>query len=438
MADDLDRKVLDFMPNVRALMAEQGAMFDNFVYNIALCCPSRATILRGQYAHNTGVYGNDSINGGYAKFLGNGNEASTVATWLDAAGYRTGYFGKYFNGYPKTGGVSAKYVPQGWDDWFVAGADAYDGFTYRVNDSGRLVYFGSAPEEYSGDTLTAAALDFMNQSAGSGQPFFATLAPFAPHTPATPAPRHAGLFTDITYPRSPNFNEEDVSDKRSRPPALTEAEIANVDTLFRDRVRSAQSVDETLAAVVTELAAQGQLENTYIAFTSDNGYHIGEHRLAPIGGKHTPYEEDIRGPFILRGPGIPAGVTYSQLVGNVDIAPTFADAAGVMAPEFVDGRSLLPLTRGEVGPWRHNYVMQRGSVPAPPYSGLRTDRYTFVAYDSGFRELYDLQSDPYQLQNIWKTAPESLRAALTERLRALQGCRADVCRSEEEVELPIP
>ena len=436
LADDLDRKVLEFMPNVKTLLADEGATFENFIYNIALCCPSRATLLRGQYAHNTGVFGNLSTDGGYAKFLGNGNETSTLPVWLQSAGYVTGYYGKYFNGYPEGGGVPPSHVPPGWDDWFVA-TSAYDGYTYRVSNNGGIKKYGSAPADYVGDIIADDAIDFLEQNESSVAPFYMNIATFAPHHPFVPAPRHTQLFPGIVYPKTPNFNEADVSDKPMRPRLITPTEIAGIDKTFRKRVQAAQSVDETVAAVVSTLQAQGELDNTYIAFASDNGFHLGEHRISPVvGGKHTPYEEDIRVPLIIRGPGLTPGTTYPELVGNVDIAPTFAELAGATTPRFVDGRSFLPVIQGDAAQWRQSYLMQRGSVDVTPYHGLRTDRYTYVEYDGGFRELYDLQVDPYQLRNIHASAPAALKTALKQRLAALKGCTADVCRSAEVVPVP--
>ena len=437
-ADDLDRKLLPYMPNVKALLTQQGTTFSQYIYNIALCCPSRATMLRGQYAHNTHVFGNNAVNGGYGQFYLRGNERSTLPIWLKAAGYRTGYFGKYFNGYPdQVPSLPTNHVPPGWDDWFVSGSAAYDGFTYRANNNGILVDYGTASKWYSGDTLANQAQQFLRQSAAINQPFYLTVAPYAPHAPFVPAPRHAKLFPGLTYPKRPNFNEADVSDKLVKPALLTATQIATIDSNFRKRVQAAQSVDETVKGIVDTLQAQGKLANTIIAFTSDNGLHMGEHRLAgSVGGKQTPYEEDIRVPLIIRGPGIPRNTVDKHLVGNADIASTFARLAGVTPPSFVDGRSLTTLFANPLASWRKVYLMQRGNDGVTPYLGLRTDRYTYVEYDNGSRELYDLLVDPYQLNNSYATAPASLKAALHTRLVALKGCQAATCRSAESVAIP--
>ena len=436
-ADDLDRTVLPHLPNVQRLLVDQGTTFPNFIYNIGLCCPSRATMLRGQYAHNTGVLGNKATDGGFAKVYQNGIERSTIATWLQGGGYATGYVGKYFNGYSQQASLPLTYTPPGWTEWFGNGAGAYDGYFYQVNHNGTVESFGGAPRDYSNDVVADRAVDFVTQHGPGAAPFYLTISPFAPHHPFVPAPRHATLFADVTYPQRPSFNEADVSDKPLKPPLLTADKIRTVDENFRNRLRAAQSVDEMVGRVVALLAAQGELDNTIIAFTSDNGFHMGEHRLAPdVGGKHTPYEEDIRVPLIIRGPGIPAGVTRTELVGNVDVPVSFADAAGVNPPAFVDGRSLLPLARGEqVASWRTSYLLQRGSSAAKPFWGLRTERYTYVEYAAGFRELYDLQADPFQLENIHATAPAALKAALRDRLAQLRTCAGNSCRTVEQAPL---
>ena len=255
------------------------------------------------------------------------------------------------------------------------------------------------------------------------------------------------LFSNLTAPRTPSFNEADVSDK---PPAmrgdplLTGAQIANLDQLYRDRVRSMQTVDEMLARLINTLQQTGQLDNTYVIFTSDNGYHLGQHRL--MGGKGTAYEEDIVVPLILRGPNVQAGAALDGYVlGNIDIAPTIAALAGVVPPPYVDGRSLVPLfsaQRPAQTDWRQGYLIeyygageaesansslasynsldhlleppdldQFLSVAATPnYLALRTPQYTYVEYQDGFRELYDLKQDPYELNNIASTASPNLLA----------------------------
>jgi N-acetylglucosamine-6-sulfatase len=212
VTDDLDARSVEAMPAVRSLLHEQGVRFTNAFASTPLCCPARVSILRGQYVHNHGVLSNGGPYGGFTTFRRRGGEDSTVATWLQAAGYRTALLGKYLNGYPEE--ADPTYVPPGWDEWY-AFAGGTSGFyaDYELNENGRLVPYGSAPGDYSTDVLSAKATEFIERTTTADQPFFLYLAPYAPHAPRLPAPRHADTFADVQVPRSPAFNEADVSDK---------------------------------------------------------------------------------------------------------------------------------------------------------------------------------------------------------------------------------
>jgi arylsulfatase A-like enzyme len=246
-----------------------------------------------------------------------GHEGSTLATWLQRAGYRTMLVGKYLNGYPEGG--SRTHVPPGWSE-FISPIDdeAYKGFDYRMNENGRIVSYGQRSRDYLTDVLARKVEDLLRRSGGA--PFFLYLTPYAPHHPATPAPRHDRLFAGARVPRTPSFNEADVSDKPAPRTALAGSEIEDIDALYRSRLRSMRAVDEMIARLVEILESSGRLRDTYIVFTSDNGFHMGQHRLRPQ--KATPYEEDVRVPLVVRGPGVPSGETLSgYLAGNVDLAP---------------------------------------------------------------------------------------------------------------------
>jgi arylsulfatase A-like enzyme len=427
LVDDASAITLQQMPRTQALIADRGATLTQFVYNQPLCCPSRATMLRGQYSQNTGIVSNDAPDGGYSGFYRKGDESSTLATWFDAAGYTTGYLGKYFNGYPGTAGVPNSHVPAGYDRWFVDVGSSAENFDYTINDDGVTRRYGTAPSDYATDVLAAEARDFVQHSPA---PFLLTVAPNAPHWPATPAPRHEGMFGDATHPRTPSFNEEDVTDKpsviRHRP--LTPANIAKIDAEYRLRLESLQAVDDMVQGIVDTLDARGILADTYLLFASDNGYFQGEHRLRSQ--KNLPYEEALTVPLYIRGPGIPAGSTVRSQVGNVDVPVTLSDAAGISPPSFVDGRSFLPLVRGASIPWRQSYLLGAGGDAG--FAGIRTDRYTYVEYVSGEGEFYDRNVDPYQLENIYPTMDPTLKASLQDRLRALQRCSGSECRSIEE------
>jgi arylsulfatase A-like enzyme/dienelactone hydrolase len=484
LTDDLDVAETAYMPRLKSLLADQGTWFNNFFVNVSLCCPSRATTLRGQYCQNTQIFGNSPPDGGFETFHANGDESSTIAVWLQAAGYRTMLAGKYLNGYPN--GVAPTFVPPGWSEWYSpAKGNAYGEFNYTLNENGKLVAYGNKPEDYGTDVYARKTADFMQRAAQDGQPFFAYVAVYAPHSPATPAPRHANLFPDAKAPRTPNFNEADVSDKpeyiRSRP-LLNDRQITQIDEMYRQRLQSLQAVDDMIGTLADTLRATGQLDNTYIFFSSDNGFHLGNHRLDM--GKVAPYEEDIHVPLVVRGPGVPKGVKLDHLAGNVDYASTWAELAGIPTPDFVDGRSLLPLLRPNPpapDSWRKCYLLQHGSptkrsasaddaaydyppemaglleppdelpvvevasltaLPArapgiTPYQGLRTQQYTYVEYKTGERELYDVRADPYQLQNVAAQADPTLLQQLSTRLHELSACSGTSCRLIEDTPIGV-
>lgn len=468
LTDDLDARAVACMPHVQELLAAQGVSFRNAFVTTPLCCPSRSSILRGQYAHNHGVLNNSGVDGGFPTFYRRGNEDSTLATWLQDAGYRTALVGKYLNRYPQE--ASATHVPPGWNTWasFVSsdreddeGGAYYNNFT--LNQDGALVHYGNDPEDYSTDVLKGIGLDFIRDAAVGEEPFFLYLAPFAPHGPSTTAERHREAFARAEAPRVPSFAEQDVSDKPTwvqAHRALTDTDVALIDERYQRRLQSLLAVDAMVADVIETLGATGELENTYIVFASDNGYQLGEHRLPS--GKQAAYDESTRVPLIVRGPGIPAGSVVDSLVLNIDWAPTFAKLAGANSPEFVDGRSFASfLTGAAPAEWRDQFLIERferqrasgqskpgvpatpvgglsqspesriAPITAPPYLALRGDRYLYVEYANGERELYDVQADPYQLQNLAASADESLLATLSDDLARLRDCAAASCREAD-------
>jgi N-acetylglucosamine-6-sulfatase len=449
LTDDLDSRLntMDYMQNVQDLLVSHGTSLENYFVTSPVCCPSRATTLRGQYTHNHAVYNNYAPDGGFEKFNETKEEDSTLAVWLQSAGYRTALMGKYLNNYPYTD--NRVYVPPGWSEWYSpAKKNAYDGYDYTLNENGVLVSYSPAEKNYFTDVLSRKAVDFIVRANKDDTPFFLYLAPFAPHEPATPSYRHSELFSDVTVLRSPSFNEADISDKGpglNGNPLLTDAQILEMDNLYRNRIRSLQAVDEMVAELIKTLDETGQLENTYIIFTSDNGFHMGQHRL--YSGKEFLFEEDISVPFVVRGPGIPENVAVSEyLTGNVDLASTLTEWAGVQPPAFVDGRSLADLLGGspiEPENWRTVYLLEEyrsgdKNFPTPTYSGLRTSQYLYVEYSEDFVEFYDLQKDPYQLENIAPTTDPSVLKYYSDSLKALNQCSGDTCRELEAGFTPVP
>jgi len=474
-SDDLNPNALKHMPNLRKLLADEGTTFDNSFVTNSLCCPARATVLRGQYAHNHQILHNQPPLGGAARFRISGGDASTMATWAKERGYRTSFFGKYLNGYAGT------YVPPGWDDWQALSGNF---LSNDLNENGRIVGY-EADRYHLDDVLAEKASAYARRADSPEPPFFTTDRPFlmwigtkAPHQPATPAPRHEDAYPNLSLPEPPDFDEQDVSDKPdwvADNPPLSAEQKEYMEELHRKRLRSMLAVDDMVGDLIKALRDSGELDNTYIFFTSDNGFHLGQHRLGA--GKWTPYEEDIRVPLIVRGPGVPEGRTLHHMVLNNDLAPTFMDLAGAKAPSLVDGRSLAPLLEDDPPPpedWRRRFlieaVAERGASPHPPFvdesevtplltgdplpadwrrtssararsseewgrpwmKALRTEDYLYVEYKTGERELYDLEEDPYELNNLYATVPRELKRRLEAQLDALRQCSGGGCRSPED------
>src|SRR5918997_5985687 len=331
LADDMRKDDLKYMPKTLSVLRDKGMSFSNAFVSNALCCPSRATIMRGQYAHNTGVWSNKGSRGGWKAYSSNGNEKDNMATRLDAAGYRTGLFGKYLNEYP-----GAKDKPPGWDRWF-AHTDGSSYYDYKINDDGRIIHYGSTSADYETDVIADHAKTFIGASAKAGVHFFALVAPRAPHSPATPATRDKHAYDGLKVRRLPSFNEKNVSDKPPwirKLPRLSDAKTAKIDNRAEKRAETLQALDDLVAGIVGGLADRGVLSKTYIFFTSDNGWHAGEHRIPQE--KWRPYEEDVHMPLLVRGPGVAAGrQAQEKLVLNTDYLPTFTDLASAQTPGYV-------------------------------------------------------------------------------------------------------
>jgi arylsulfatase A-like enzyme len=291
----------------------------------------------------------------------------------------------------------------------------------------------------STDVFANKASDFIRRSSANPDPFFVMVGTRAPHRPPEVADRHLSSFANAQLPKPPNFDEADVRDKpqwvRSYP-RLSQDKINKEQNLYRQRLRSMLPVEDLLRKVIATLEQTGELDNTYIFFTSDNGFHQGQHRL--VGGdKKTPYEEDIGVPLLVRGPGVPAGAVRDQLVINNDLAPTIAELAGASIPDpkEVDGSSFAPLlSSSPPSSWRTAFLEEGWrpqSPPVPTNKAVRTQGHMYVEYDTGERELYDLNADPYQLQSKPRAGNEQLYSTLQSRLNALRACSGEACRSAE-------
>jgi len=459
LTDDLALNLVQYMPNVRK-MQQDGVTFANYFVTDSLCCPSRSSIFTGRYPHNTGIYRNVGADGGYQAFVNRGHERVTFATALTAAGYHTAMLGKYLNGYQPQRNPAAP----GWSEWDVAG-NGYRGFGYDLNQNGKIVHYANRPDDYMTDVLSAVAVNFIKlQTADT--PFMIEIATFAPHAPYTPAPRDADAFGGLHAPRTAAFN---AAPGPAAPkwlaghPPLSEIDVAMIDNDFRKRAQSVQAVDAMIGALQQAVAAIGAADNTYFVFSSDNGYHMGEHRLMP--GKMTAYDTDIHVPLIVTGPGVPAGRTVDEIVQNIDLCPTFTELGFAAAPPSVDGRSLAPLMRGDkVEGWRTVALVEhrgpirnladpdlpdlryapriaeavrRGGNPTT-YEAIRSATALYVEYADGEKEYHDLVADPDELRNTYASLPDDRQAALHAALDAVQTCRgAAGCQAAEHVERTV-
>jgi N-acetylglucosamine-6-sulfatase len=423
------------MAGVRAELGAAGTTFERSFVSNPLCCPSRATLFTGQYTHNHGVIGNRPPEGGYGRF----DTSEWLPVWLQRAGYHTVHIGKFMNRYGQDSPPTE--VPPGWDEWYASVDPSTYSFTeYQLNENG-VVSWG---EQYSTDEYSDRAVEAVERLAPSTEPFFLSVAYLAPHfgrpretddppgfgTPM-PAARHRDAFAAEPLSTTPAFNEADVSDKPSFVrglPRLSSEEKAAIREMYRQELESLLSVDEGIVRVVAALRAAGELENTLILFTSDNGFFHGEHRV-PF-GKVMVYEPSIRVPLVMRGPGVPAGERRRQLVTNADLAPTILEAAGaVPAGRVPDGRSLFPLLRDRGLAWGRELLVEGPpGYQAVAYAALRNDRFVYAEHENGERELYDLRRDPHQLENaIGVGRYAAVEARLAERLAVLSACDGPAC-----------
>jgi arylsulfatase A-like enzyme len=452
MSDDQALETQRYMPKTNELLGKGGVTFNNNFVSYSLCCPSRATLLTGQYAHNHDVRGNSPPSGGYSKlapFMGN-----SLPAWLQKAGYYTGHIGKFLNGYGRTSPDTE--IPPGWSEWYGA-LDDPDSFTggtytmygYTLNENGSIVHYGSTPNvvdpaTYQTDVYANKAVDFISRRAPKDKPFYLSVAPLASHTEADPAcncagnnpraaPRHEGALANELPLSRPNFNEADVSDKPQTIKNLTLMNAAQQEVVrdrYRAQAESLLAIDDMIQRIADTLKAKGELKNTVIIYTADNGFFHGEHRVRS--GKVRLYEESIRVPLLIRGPGVPKGKKRNQPVANVDLAPTIVDFADAKAQRKMDGRSLLPLMDDGLFSSGRPILLEaffnaddpdeEPETPPLNYQAVRTDRYVYARYGTGEQELYDLAVDPYQLQS--RHADPSL-AAVKSDLERLLGASAN-------------
>jgi N-acetylglucosamine-6-sulfatase len=460
MTDDQTVKDMTPLRRTRQLIGRAGVTFTRSYVSYPVCCPSRATFLTGQYAHNNDVrclY--PWCGGGYGRL----NQEEYLPVWLERAGYVTAHIGKFLNGY---GRERSPDIPMGWTEWYgLIDHSTYRMWGYKIYENGRARTYGQpfreTPDQYQTDVLREHAVDFIRRRAPDDAPFFLSVAFLAPHHESgytqqrtgklvRPAPRHEGRFATAALRRGANFNERDLSDKPwfigrwNR--LLTPRREAAIAARMRQRWESLLAVDEAVAAIVGELRRAGEIDDTYVIFTSDNGYMQGEHRV-PL-GKMLAYDPSTQVPLLIRGPRVPSGRRTRALVGNIDLAPTILDATAASARVPLDGRSFLPYARNvrrrSPRPLLHETVgngargrantregRARGEQPrVPAWRAVRTTRWLYVDYKGGQRELYDLKRDPAQMNSLAGDPRRRVRLRTLRRILSdLTRCRGLQCRA---------
>jgi len=468
--DDQTVRDMIALPRVQSQIAGAGASFQNSYVSYPLCCPSRATYLTGQFAHNHNVLANTPPDGGYGML----NDKQTLPVWLQGANYRTIHIGKMPNGY---GSPDPAYVPPGWGlpngEFYGFVPDppsAY--FAFKLNENGVVVQHPA--DDYQTDVYAEKAVqaidDHLTVPAYSSKPLYMEVHFFAPHDPAVPATRHVGAFASALLPKDKSYNEKSVKDK---PPWLRSVKRlggglqSKIQTRYRNRLESLLAVDEAVGQIVAKLETEGILNETYILFTSDNGYMQGQHRLHQ--GKFVAYDPSAKVPLMIRGPGIPAGGAPRELVSNVDLVKTILDISGASPGITVDGRTLLPYALNEGAKTERPLLFETGRpiaiadpasasaaakakqkrsrkvknldldntaqfarvVKPPKYRALRTKRYLLIKYADGGRELYDMFKDPLQTDSVYKDRRYAqIVKFMLKRIKKYTRCAGDHCNRQ--------
>lgn len=412
VTDDQEAETLSKadMPKTFEHLVNNGAKFNNAYAAEPVCCPSRASILTGQYSHNNGVLNNNFPTGGFKKF----NDKSTLATWLNDGGYQTALMGKYLNEYHNT-----KYIPPGWDRWF--------GFQEenKANYNGRIGNLKKADQIKS---LTRHSTSFIQKN--KSRPWFLMLTPKAPHTPYLPSDKYAGSYKNKKMPQPAAFNEADVSDKPAyvqNLPRLSPKQIANTEKEWRVKMEYLRDVDDLVGSVLQKLRDTNQAKNTYVIFVSDNGWLGYKHRLK---GKGAPYEESTKVPFAVKGPGVNTD-DRQQIVSLVDLAQTIATWAGVDTPS-TDGLPMNQLLKEPSTPWRQSLLVEKlgedseeGAYNKNWQMLVNANGERYIEYENGEKEYYDLSKDPQQMKN--SITPNQI-SKFSPILAKLKLCSGDGCR----------
>jgi N-acetylglucosamine-6-sulfatase len=449
VADDLTKRDYFDLGSKLGSFTSGGTFFHNAFVTTTLCCPSRASTLTGLYAHNHRIHQHIDPGTGYQQYQAEGYDQKDLPMWLKDSGYETGLVGKYLNKYD----AQNNGIPKGWTDWY--GSDTPT-TAWTLNENGRIRTYPQDPtapgykpwENVLGDK----AIEFVGKAHASGKPFFLWYGTHAPHSPELVPPRDADRVGTWPAYDLPSFNERDVSDKPQwvrQQPLLGSARRQELKHKRQERLTSMLAVSRNLARLKDELRQTGELSNTYLIFTSDNGYHLGQHRLGA--GKMTAYKEDMRVPLAISGPGVASG-GVSHMVLNTDLAPTIADLAEVkpgILPDghwiIPDGRSFAPLLaegRSGIAPdrFRRRFLEENWQGPIPTPTGtkpfpaptnfaVRGLDFIYNRYVTGETEYYDLSRDPYELRS--KRVSGTYKENLDKLRTRLRNCRGAECRSAE-------
>ena len=432
LTDDQPLHTVAYMPTVMNQLMAKGVNFTNGFVTTPLCCPSRVSILTGEYVHNHEVFTNSMPSGGAEKF----DDSSSIAIWMKESGYRTAYFGKYLNGYEKLRPLGI--VPPGWDEWHVflgqgANDDADTGsfeyfYNFTMSENGDVTGYPRDEYYFSADVVTRGAVNYIHET--RDDPFLLFVGYYNPHSPYISAPRHRDTFRSgsgwewIQY-RPPSFNEPDIRDKPAYLRDISPLSEGEVDTAHLQILRSLLSVDDGVASILNALEETGLDEKTVVVFLSDNGQTLGDHRFGV--DKNCAYEACVKTPFIVYAPGMVEARSEGRLVANIDLVPTFLQLAGGRIPQSVDGMSLVPLLADPNAPWREDLLLEHWRTEAgvgsmiPEFHAVRTEEWKYVEYETGERELYDLVNDSYELNNLaGKWSYREIEAQLAARLAELK------------------
>lgn len=381
-------------------MAEEGVHLQNAFVTTSLCSPSRASILTGMYSHAHTVVDNQAPVPADLVFF---------PEYLQAAGYETSFFGKWHMGH---GDDNPR---PGFDHWeSFKGQGNY--YKPSLNINGERFEYDE--ETYVTDLLTEHAIEWM-KNRKNDKPFFLYLSHKAVHALFRPAYRHEGMYAeeDVVYPPSYNLTVSDEYKKHEIPEWVKQQRNSwhgvddmyhgqhNFESFFKAYCESLAALDESLDDVIEFVENSDFMDNTVVIYMGDNGFSFGEHGLID---KRQAYEESWRVPLLAWSPGmIPAGSKVDELVQNIDIAPTVLELAGLAAPEYMPGRSFVPLVKGEkVGEWRdkifYEYYWEFAYPQTPTVHAVRTDKYKFIRYHGIWdaNELYDLENDPWEMNNL--------------------------------------